>query len=560
MPGKNNSQKKDACREMFEAIVDNISEGIMLIDTDYTIREVNPATCKMLERSKDEIIGEPCYKVSHGLSQPCSERCPLRKVLQTGKSAKVIHEHFTKEGFKIYVEIIASPIKDKEGKVAQIIQISKDITEDIVVKLESDLLSKVNDLLDAGVKREKVFNIITQGLTSLFGYKLAAINLLSEDKNSLVCKSISLDPYIVAEIERLTGLKAVGYKIPLLEGSPLAKVVKTKEAVIVDDIIKLIKSHTKEKHLRALAPMIKKLLGIKWGLGVPLLAGDKLVGSIGVGSGWKLTKRDADRLARFGKQAGLAVERAMLYEDLEKAYEELKSLDEIKTNIISNVSHELRTPLTIAKGAIEIAEEENNEEERKKLLAMAKAALIRQNSVIGDLMDISKISKGSLKPQIRKVDLKLVITSSVKEMEPLALKKKIKIKTSLEEGLPEVAADFKELRHVLINLLSNAIKFNKEGGKVLIEAERKGEFVEVCIADTGIGIPQKYLPKIFDRFYQIDSGVTRKYGGTGLGLAIVKEIIELYGGQVKVESEVGKGSKFTFTVPMWKKGNSTICK
>jgi signal transduction histidine kinase len=191
---------------------------------------------------------------------------------------------------------------------------------------------------------------------------------------------------------------------------------------------------------------------------------------------------------------------------------------------------------------------------------MAKAALIRQNSVIGDLMDISKISKGSLKPQIRKVDLKLVITSSVKEMEPLALKKKIKIKTSLEEGLPEVAADFKELRHVLINLLSNAIKFNKEGGKVLIEAERKGEFVEVCIADTGIGIPQKYLPKIFDRFYQIDSGVTRKYGGTGLGLAIVKEIIELYGGQVKVESEVGKGSKFTFTVPMWKKGNSTICK
>lgn len=109
--------------------------------------------------------------------------------------------------------------------------------------------------------------------------------------------------------------------------------------------------------------------------------------------------------------------------------------------------------------------------------------------------------------------------------------------------------DYRKIWHAVHNILNNAIKFTGDGGKVTITATGKEDFVEVCIIDTGIGIPKDLLKKIFERFYQVDSSGTRRFGGTGLGLAIAKEIIEAHGGEVRVDSTVGKGSKFCFTVP-----------
>jgi two-component system sensor histidine kinase VicK len=106
---------------------------------------------------------------------------------------------------------------------------------------------------------------------------------------------------------------------------------------------------------------------------------------------------------------------------------------------------------------------------------------------------------------------------------------------------------------VLRNLISNAIKFNKEGGEIIIEARERGNMVEVCVSDTGIGIPEDRLDKIFERFYQVDSSPSRRYGGTGLGLAIVKETVEAHGGRITVESKLGKGSRFCFTLPAARK-------
>ncbi|MFQ6136242.1 MAG: sensor histidine kinase, partial [Candidatus Hydrothermarchaeales archaeon] len=126
----------------------------------------------------------------------------------------------------------------------------------------------------------------------------------------------------------------------------------------------------------------------------------------------------------------------------------------------------------------------------------------------------------------------------------------IEIKTSIQEDLPKVRADFDELKHVLLNLLDNAIKFNRKGGEVLIEAGQKGDVVEVSVSDTGIGIAEEHLEKVFDRLYQIDVSTTRKHGGIGMGLAVAKEIVEAHGGRIWVESEIGKGSHFCFTVPV----------
>ncbi|MFQ6136022.1 MAG: sensor histidine kinase [Candidatus Hydrothermarchaeales archaeon] len=245
-----------------------------------------------------------------------------------------------------------------------------------------------------------------------------------------------------------------------------------------------------------------------------------------------------------------------LQEDLRRSYEELKELDRLRRDILANVTHELRTPITICINAIELAMDEASEEKRKKFLRVGKNALIDLNHIVGDLLDLVSTEKGFFKPGEEGLDLERVIKMTVEQIEPLTLKKGVSIKTKIEK-LPKVRANEAAMKHVFFNLLSNAIKFNKVDGGVNVEAIFKedplrpwGEgFVEVSVADTGIGIPEEHLDKVFDRFYQIDSSATRKYGGTGMGLAVVKEIIEAQGGEIWVESEVGRGSKFSFTIP-----------
>jgi two-component system sensor histidine kinase ResE len=162
------------------------------------------------------------------------------------------------------------------------------------------------------------------------------------------------------------------------------------------------------------------------------------------------------------------------------------------------------------------------------------------------------MEKGEVKLKLEAVNVDEVIKSVVDEFKPMLIKDNLRMKIEVEKDLPPAKADYKELRHVLRNLVSNAIKFNREGGEIGIEARKMGDMIEVCVSDTGIGIPEDKLNKIFERFYQIDSSPTRRYGGTGMGLAIVKEVVEAHGGKVTVESELGKGSRFCFTLPAWR--------
>ncbi|MBI5253590.1 MAG: GAF domain-containing protein, partial [Euryarchaeota archaeon] len=323
-----------------------------------------------------------------------------------------------------------------------------------------------------------------------------------------------------------------------------------------------------------LYPIDKKLMeeGVKSDLLIPLVVKGKAIGTLNLAS-YKtsgFTEEHIPVAEEFANQAAIGIENARLYgdvklsrdallnvvEDLEEsknklqvAYEELKTLDALKRDIVANVSHELRTPITICKSAIELAIEEKDEKKRGELFVMGRNALLKQNRIVGDLIDVARIERGALKLEFESVDLKQAVEAVVFEMLPIAVKSDVKVKTSIPESL-KVKADFEELRHVLSNLIDNAIKFSKEGGEVLIEAKRSGEFAEVSVSDTGIGIAKEHLSKVFERFYQADSSSTRRYGGTGLGLAVAKEIIESHGGKIWVESEFDKGSRFTFTIPL----------
>lgn len=176
----------------------------------------------------------------------------------------------------------------------------------------------------------------------------------------------------------------------------------------------------------------------------------------------------------------------------------------------------------------------------------------RQNRIIVDLIEAAKMESTKREFKVEPVNLHRIIEKLKAEFEPLLIKGKLNMHVLVEGSLPKVKADRKHLEHVLRNLISNAVKFNREEGSVTVEALQKENVVEVCVSDTGIGIPEDRQDKIFERFYQVDGGITRRYGGVGMGLAIVKEIIEAQGGMVKVESELGRGSKFYVTIPLWR--------
>jgi PAS domain S-box-containing protein len=285
---------------------------------------------------------------------------------------------------------------------------------------------------------------------------------------------------------------------------------------------------------------------------VPILSGNLVLGVINtyLKEGHIRDQKEEEFLSSVANTLAGIIERKRSEEALEKAYEELKTLDELKSDIIANVSHELRTPITISRGAMELAREEEDTKSRNKLLKLATDALGRQNSIVRDLIEASSADRGRRKIEPTIVDLTQIITLVSSEVKPAVTKNKIKMHVRLQEGLPLVKADAEELMHVLRNLIDNAIKFSKKGGEIVVEAGEKKDVVEVCVSDTGIGMPEDTLDKIFERLYQIDPSSTRSYGGTGMGLAIAREIVEAHGGRITVESEPGKGSRFCFTLPI----------
>jgi signal transduction histidine kinase len=239
-------------------------------------------------------------------------------------------------------------------------------------------------------------------------------------------------------------------------------------------------------------------------------------------------------------------------QDLARAYDELKDMDRLKTFIIANISHELRTPITIAKSAIELTREETEPEERENFLSMCENALLRLNNIVENLVDISDVYRGHYVPTSESLNLKSIISDILQDYTSDAQKKKIKIHLITKDAMPKIIGDKKAVSRALSNLFENAIKFNRKSGDIEVKVSRVGEFVHVSFRDTGIGIPEQYMDKIFEPFYQIDPSTTRKFGGTGIGLALVKALIEGQKGRVWVESKLGEYSIFFISLPIAK--------
>jgi signal transduction histidine kinase/CheY-like chemotaxis protein len=263
------------------------------------------------------------------------------------------------------------------------------------------------------------------------------------------------------------------------------------------------------------------------------------------------------------RKTALLNERTRLLGLLERANQELRDLDKLKSTFLANMSHELRTPMNAIIGYTELlldgVDGPINDEQGKSLRKVVTNAR-HLLQLINDVLDISKIEAGKVELEIKEIDLKWLIDSVTPTFEPLIKQKSLTLTVTIDEGVPLIYGDEDRLKQVFINLINNAIKFTYQGG-ITISARlsergvKVGEppiFAEICIEDTGIGIKEGDIDRIFDKFVQVDLTTIRQYEGTGLGLSIVRGLIALHKGMIWVTSTYGKGSKFCFTLPVKK--------
>ena len=224
-----------------------------------------------------------------------------------------------------------------------------------------------------------------------------------------------------------------------------------------------------------------------------------------------------------------------------------KNLEKLKKDFVVNVSHELRTPLTTIKGYLETIE--GLDETQEKYLDTAKRNTDRLISIVKDLLLISEIESDEFKIRKQNVDIEALLLRIINIFKPAVEKKKLNIEIDLEKNMPEVKGDPFKLEQVFINLIDNAVKYT-EKGSIRICAQKQKSNIDISLKDTGIGIPEKDLPRIFERFYVVDKSRSKTVGGTGLGLSIVKHIIHLHEGTIKVESKPGQGTAFHISLPL----------
>lgn len=289
-------------------------------------------------------------------------------------------------------------------------------------------------------------------------------------------------------------------------------------------------------------------------LGVPLILHGRPVGVFEVfNKNNNYTEEDILIVETLASLASTALQNDLLEKNIMSSQEEARELDKLKNEFIAITSHELRTPLGLILGHATFLRELIGDDFHEQVDVIVRNAS-RLKEIIESLSSVDNYETGGSLVRSRRVSVARIIEDVSSSFREMAMSKGIAMKTEIPEGRELwVDIDGGKIAIVLSNLLKNALTFTNEGGRVFIRGEQKPEYVTVSVQDNGLGIPTKDLPRIFNRFYQVESHLTRRHGGMGLGLSVAKLMIEMHGGRIWAESKEGEGSTFTFLLPANKK-------
>jgi len=484
-------------KEFLQSVLDGIEESIVVIDKDYRIVCHNNAFKGWLKRPKKRIIGENCYSVIHDNSVRCSP-CIVHETFRTGQFFETTHSHDLGGGKKVYHETSSYPIKDANNEVKYTIYMFRDITEKALIEEKVRELDKFKKkILDnAGI----------------------AINILDKDGNIMNLNRGSEDLFGYTEDDLKGEHHSVFYRkvdVDLLASSMKDVLEKGK----FEGEITLIKKDKMEFPARLTLTTVEDANG-------------KPAAIIEI-------VNDLTQLKKAEK---------VIKQQLEK----LKRIDEMKEEYFYATSHEFKTPLTsivsLTKmfldgklGAIT--------DKQREALELVYCDVKRLRGAVQKTLDIAKIEAGKMVYNLDKIDLTPVIDEALTTVRVLIESKNLTVTKKIASDLPPVLADKERLILVVENLVNNAIKFTPQGGRIDIKASKEGDNILVEVHDTGVGIPTEDRNKVFEKYYQVKSGGGSSSGGSGLGLVICKKIVGDLGGKIWVESKLGEGSSFKFTLP-----------
>ena len=429
-------------------------------------------------------------------------------------------------------------------------------------------------------ERRDVVHAISDELRKL-GFESA---LLLAGPDGLTLAHMSHRRAVIDEAMKLVGIRKMSEVVPIDPAkSPLLdSLLKSPEPVVEVRPHALIRAIWGKRAPEPVRERLIELLRLSHVVAAPLRgAADHALGILLAGP-QDAAEPDLGVLSSFALQASLALERALTRERmreqtrliegaveertrvLREANERLQEADRRKDNFLANVSHELRSPLVTMIGYTELllAEKMGTINERQRqCLQVARSSGKRLRAFIEELLDFSRFELTRESMDFQPFDLRDAVTQALAGLAPRFLERRLNIRQRVPAETPPVLGDRDRILQVLGNLLSNAERHCRDGGKVVIAAQQRRGFVLVSVQDNGTGIPAAHVAKIFDRLYQVGDvkDARSREQGLGLGLNIVKSIVEAHGGEVSVSSEVGKGSTFSFTLPLsdWKADNST---
>jgi signal transduction histidine kinase len=311
---------------------------------------------------------------------------------------------------------------------------------------------------------------------------------------------------------------------------------------------KIIAQHGEApEHIEALVEGTREPTTISGLLTVPLQREGRIIGVIALNrrDGTNFERDDLDFVSRLADHAVISIENARLYEAVQKA-------NQAKTEFVSVMTHELRLPMTSIKGYAEMLEMTGELTEKQvRFIDIIQGSVQRMSILISDLSDISRIESGRLKVDIEKsVDFKALVKEALSPLQAEIDRREHKLVVDIPDDLPAVKADSQRLQQILTNLVSNAYKYTPNGGTITVQTKSDNQTVTCMVKDTGIGMTEEEVKKLFNKFWRSEEGYVRDQPGTGLGLAIAKNLIEMQGGEMSVESKKGAGTTFSFTIPI----------
>jgi len=429
----------------------------------------------------------------------------------------------------------AASFRPEEGDLVFVAQVLKDLAANLEkCAQEEQTLFKIMERINAGLKLDQVLDYAYDTLRQVIPYDRIGFSLLEADGRTIRSVWVRSDG---ADIKLEVGYTAS------LKGSSLQKIIETGKPRIINDLDLYLKEHPSSESTQLIC-----LEGVRSSLSCPLIALGKPIGFIFFSSRKFGTYRDVhvDIFQQIAGQLALTAEKSRLYQ-------RLLELDELKNKFLGIAAHDLRSPITVIKGNLDLISDGilgNVVPTQKEAIERMQVYCQKMLALINEFLDISAIESGKVTLRLEVVDSVSYLEKAFQFQQLLAKAKGIQLAMDIPPGLSRVNVDPDRIDQVINNLVSNAIKFSRPGTVITLSAQRKDETVKVSIRDQGQGIPQDELAKLFSYYSRVSVKPTAGETSTGFGLAICKRLVEAHGGQIDVESEVGRGTTFSFTLPI----------